>query len=124
MPENSSEVVKLGQACSGKTDSKGLLICDVKAPASGNLILRARTQDGAGNAAVANRETGGRQRLVVRASDNDRIDVLPEKKRYEPGETASFQVRMPFRSGDRADHGRARRRDRYLCAPADGREPV
>ena len=31
-------------------------------------------------------------------SDNDRIDLLPEKKRYEPGETAVFQVRMPFRS--------------------------
>jgi hypothetical protein len=32
------------------------------------------------------------------AQDNDdRIDVLPEKKRYEPGETARLQVRMPFR---------------------------
>jgi uncharacterized protein YfaS (alpha-2-macroglobulin family) len=31
------------------------------------------------------------------ATDNDRIDLLPEKKRYEPGDTASFQVRMPFR---------------------------
>ena len=30
------------------------------------------------------------------ASDNDRIDVLPERKRYEPGETARLQVRMPF----------------------------
>jgi hypothetical protein len=25
------------------------------------------------------------------------MDVLPEKKSYEPGETAKFQVRMPFR---------------------------
>ena len=32
------------------------------------------------------------------AQDNDdRIDVLPEKKRYEPGETARLQVRLPFR---------------------------
>ena len=31
------------------------------------------------------------------ASNDDRMDVLPEKKRYEPGETAVFQVRMPFR---------------------------
>jgi len=29
--------------------------------------------------------------------DHDRIDLLPEKKRYEPGEKAIFQVRMPFR---------------------------
>ena len=31
------------------------------------------------------------------ARDDDRIDLLPEKKRYEPGEKAKFQVRMPFR---------------------------
>ena len=31
------------------------------------------------------------------ASDNDRIDLLPEKKRYEPGATARFQVRTPFK---------------------------
>jgi len=30
------------------------------------------------------------------ASDNDRIDLLPERKRYEPGETARLQVRTPF----------------------------
>jgi uncharacterized protein YfaS (alpha-2-macroglobulin family) len=30
--------------------------------------------------------------------NHDRIDLLPEKKSYEPGETARFQVRMPFRS--------------------------
>ncbi|MFT2658053.1 hypothetical protein, partial [Escherichia coli] len=29
--------------------------------------------------------------------DHDRMDVLPEKRSYEPGETARFQVRMPFR---------------------------
>src|SRR5581483_10748116 len=28
----------------------------------------------------------------------DRMDLIPEKKRYEPGETAVFQVRMPFRT--------------------------
>jgi len=30
-------------------------------------------------------------------SNDDRIDVLPEKQRYEPGETARLQVRMPYR---------------------------
>jgi uncharacterized protein YfaS (alpha-2-macroglobulin family) len=29
--------------------------------------------------------------------NHDRMDVLPEKKSYQPGETAKFQVRMPFR---------------------------
>ena len=97
--ENGSEVKALGSACEGKTDSKGLLICEVKAPASGNLILRAKTQDGQQRVAVANRETwvADGADWWFKASDNDRIDVLPEKKRYEPGENASFQVRMPFR---------------------------
>ena len=97
--ENSSEVKALGSACEGKTDSKGLLICEVKAPASGNLILRAKTIDDKQRVAVANRETwvADGADWWFKASDNDRIDVLPEKKRYEPGENASFQVRMPFR---------------------------
>ncbi|OBV40170.1 alpha-2-macroglobulin family protein [Janthinobacterium psychrotolerans] len=99
--DNSSEIVKLSQACTGNTDAKGLLLCEVKAPASGNLILRASTRDGAGRAAVANRDTwvAGSGDWWFDASDNDRIDVLPEKKRYEPGQDASLQVRMPFRAG-------------------------
>jgi hypothetical protein len=41
---------------------------------------------------------GSRQGELWFEQDNDdRIDVLPEKKRYEPGETARLQVRMPFR---------------------------
>jgi uncharacterized protein YfaS (alpha-2-macroglobulin family) len=97
--ENNSEVKALGGACEGKTDSKGLLICEVKAPASGNLILRAKTVDDKRRVAVANRETwvADGADWWFKASDNDRIDVLPEKKRYEPGENAIFQVRMPFR---------------------------
>ena len=45
--------------------------------------------------------------------DNDRIDLLPEKKRYEPGDTARFQVRTPFKEATalvtRRARGRARR---------------
>ncbi len=28
---------------------------------------------------------------------HDRMDVIPEKRAYRPGDTARFQVRMPFR---------------------------
>ena len=97
--ENSSEIKQLGEACSGQTDNHGLLICQVKAPASGNLILRAKTQDTEQRVAVTNRETwvADGADWWFKTTDNDRIDLLPEKKRYEPGDTASFQVRMPFR---------------------------
>src|SRR4029078_10114997 len=42
---------------------------------------------------------GGRRREKwgFEPANADRIDLIPEKKRYEPGETAKFQVRMPFR---------------------------
>jgi uncharacterized protein YfaS (alpha-2-macroglobulin family) len=97
--ENSSEVKAMGAACEGRTDTKGLLICQVKAPASGNLILRAQTRDGGQHVAMTNREmwVADGDDWWFSATDNDRIDLLPEKKRYEPGDTASFQVRMPFR---------------------------
>ncbi|MDC8760067.1 Ig-like domain-containing alpha-2-macroglobulin family protein [Janthinobacterium fluminis] len=99
--ESSSEVLRLGAACEGKTDARGLLLCQVKAPASGNLILRAKTVDEDRRAAYANRETwvAGSGDWWFNVGDNDRIDVLPEKKRYEPGEEARLQVRMPFREG-------------------------
>jgi len=97
--ENSSKIKEAGPACEGRTNQQGLLICEVKAPASGNLILRARTHDGADHSTSTFQETwvADRSDWWFSATDNDRIDLLPEKKRYEPGENATFQVRMPFR---------------------------
>lgn len=97
--ENRSEIKALGELCQGQTDDKGLLLCDVKAPSPGNIILQASTADTAGNSSSANREVwvAGDKSWWFDASDNDRIDLLPEKKRYEPGETARIQLRMPFK---------------------------
>ncbi len=97
--ENTSEVKRLGDACEGKTDDKGMLFCTVKAPAAGNLILRVKTTDEEGHAAVANSDVwvAGSEDSWFKVTDNDRIDVLPEQKHYEPGQDATFQVRMPFR---------------------------
>lgn len=96
--ENGAEVKRLGAACAGVTDARGLLKCQVQAPVEGNLILRARGADPQGRPAVTQRDVwvGGSAWFSV--TDNDRIDLLPSKKRFEPGEEASFQVRSPFRA--------------------------
>jgi len=97
--ENGSEVKRIGPACEGKTDAKGLLFCDVKPPADGNLILRARTEDEGRRVSVSHADVwvAGSADWWFTASDNDRIDLLPNKKLYAPGEEATFQVRSPFR---------------------------
>ncbi|CUI08383.1 alpha-2-macroglobulin family protein [Massilia antarctica] len=97
--ENSSEITRIGPACQGRTNARGLLRCTVKAPADGNLVLRARAVDGQQRAAVSQRDVwvAGGGEWWYRAGDNDRIDLLPSAKRYEPGQDATFQVRSPFR---------------------------
>lgn len=98
--EHVTEVKRLGGTlCTGTTDAKGLLICEAKAPVSGNVILQAAARDKEGNESAANRDVwvAGSDEWWFEAANSDRIDLLPDRKRYEPGETARFQVRMPFR---------------------------
>ncbi|HTT08948.1 MAG TPA: MG2 domain-containing protein [Gammaproteobacteria bacterium] len=97
--ENREEIKRIGDLCRGETDVHGRLYCEVKAPADGNLILRARTTDAAGNQSYAHRDiwVAGRDDWWYEVGNEDRMDLIPEQKRYEPGDTAVFQVRMPFR---------------------------
>jgi uncharacterized protein YfaS (alpha-2-macroglobulin family) len=97
--ENSTEYKEIGEVCAGTTDSRGLLLCEAKAADSGSIYLLAEAKDAQGNIARAGTSywvsNGGD--LWFAAGNQDRIDVIPEKKTYAPGETARFQVRTPFR---------------------------
>lgn len=97
--EHVTEVKRIGRVCEGKTDAKGLLFCQAHSPVSGEVLLQATAADEAGNRSLAHREVwiAGKGEWWFDVSDSDRIDLLPERKKYEPGETAKFQVRMPFR---------------------------
>jgi uncharacterized protein YfaS (alpha-2-macroglobulin family) len=97
--EHATETRRIGGLCEGKTDQRGLLLCDKTSPISGNLILQAATVDSAGRETTAFRDiwVAGKEDWWFAARDSDRIDVIPEMKRYEPGDKARFQVRMPFR---------------------------
>jgi uncharacterized protein YfaS (alpha-2-macroglobulin family) len=98
--ESSSEIKRIAAVCSGATDAHGLLLCDTRSPVEGDLILRARATDPQGRVAATHREVwvAGDSEGWFAAADHDRIDLLPGQKRYEPGDTASFQVRSPFRN--------------------------
>lgn len=97
--DNRTEVKDLGALCSGATDDRGLLLCEAELNTAGQVDLIASGQDATGHAAQAAASVWvTKQGELWFAQDNDdRIDVLPEKKRYEPGETAKLQVRVPFR---------------------------
>ncbi|MBX3622400.1 MAG: alpha-2-macroglobulin [Rhizobacter sp.] len=97
--DNRTETKDLGLLCSGSTDERGLLLCDAALDSAGQVELVAQAQDGGGNLAQAASSVWvTRQGELWFAQDNDdRIDVLPEKKSYQPGDTARLQVRMPFR---------------------------
>jgi uncharacterized protein YfaS (alpha-2-macroglobulin family) len=98
--EHSMETKKIALLCEGRTDAKGLLICEVTSPVSGNCILQAESTDAEGNKTVTHQEVwvAGKGDWWFEVMDHDRIDLLPEKRHYEPGETAVLQVRMPFRN--------------------------
>jgi uncharacterized protein YfaS (alpha-2-macroglobulin family) len=97
--DHTTEVKRIGQFFEGKTNDQGMVTCEGKSPVSGEVILVAESRDPAGNRTVANQSIwiAGKDEWWFESGDNDRMDVIPAKKRFEPGETASFQVRMPFR---------------------------
>lgn len=96
--EHVAEITEAGELCRGTTGESGTFWCEGAAPAEGELILQASATDAAGHTSGAVHEVWvpGSQ-AWFRVADSDRMDLLPDKRRYEPGETARFQVRMPFR---------------------------
>ena len=98
--ENKTEIKLLGTVCQGNTDAKGYVHCETHSDTDGELILQAHATDSAGNISWVHTDiwVAGKDDWWFDTSNDDRMDVLPEKTRYEPGDTATFQVRMPFRA--------------------------
>ena len=94
-----TEVKRVKSVCQGQTDSKGLLWCEFVSPVSGEVLIEARARDAGGKQAATHSSAwvAGTGEWWFDMSDDDRMDVLPERKRYEPGDKAVLQVRMPFR---------------------------
>lgn len=97
--DNQTETKDLGTLCTGKSDARGLLLCESKLDEAGEveLVVTATDKDGNTSVAASSVWVTRQGELWFGGEDHDRIDLLPEKKSYQPGETARFQVRMPFR---------------------------
>lgn len=97
--ETTRETKRLPTSCSGMTNEQGLVMCDVAPGVSGEVVVRAETADSQQRMAGATTSfwVAGKDEWWFAGTRGDRMDVLPEKKEYEAGETARFQVRMPFR---------------------------
>ncbi|WP_404335602.1 alpha-2-macroglobulin family protein [Sphingomonas sp. MMS12-HWE2-04] len=97
--DNQMKTTKLGATCSATTDAQGLATCQVDPGVSGEVYAVATTKDGAGNVARATQSVWlvGDEDWWFGGDNGDRMDVIPEQTEYKAGETAKFQVRMPFR---------------------------
>jgi len=97
--DNRVETKDLGTVCTGKSDARGLLLCDARLEEAGEveLVVTARDKDGNEAQAASSVWVTRRGELWFGGEDHDRIDLLPERRELRPGETARLQVRMPFR---------------------------
>ena len=98
--DNQMKTTELSDGCSATTDAQGLAQCQVDPGVSGEIYAVATTTDADGNTTRAVRSVwlAGDDDWWFGGDNGDRMDVVPERASYKAGETARFQVRMPFRA--------------------------
>ncbi|MDD5388239.1 MAG: MG2 domain-containing protein [Gallionellaceae bacterium] len=97
---NETRETALPESCAGKSDGKGQFTCTARSEQGGEVLVTAMARDAQGRIAKTTHSywVAGKDEWVFAQDNHDRIDLIPEKKHYEPGQTARFQVRMPFRN--------------------------
>jgi uncharacterized protein YfaS (alpha-2-macroglobulin family) len=97
--DNQNADEDLGEVCTGRSDARGLVLCEAKMTATGEVELIASAKDAQGHEARSAATVWvTRQGEVWFGGDNqDRMDLIPERRQYEAGQVARFQVRSPFR---------------------------
>ncbi len=98
--DNQEKVTEIDAGCTAKTDSLGRASCALDPGISGEVTVVASASDGEGREARAVRSVwlAGEDDWWFGGDNGDRMDLIPEQNAYKAGETARFQVRMPFRS--------------------------
>jgi uncharacterized protein YfaS (alpha-2-macroglobulin family) len=97
--DNQVRTEKLSASCTASTDAQGLAQCAVDPGVSGEVHAVVTAKDADGNVARAVRSVwlAGDDDWWFGGDNGDRMDVVAEQPSYKAGETARFQVRMPFR---------------------------
>jgi alpha-2-macroglobulin len=98
--DNQARTRRVAGGCTTTTDKQGMASCAMSPGLSGEVIVVATTTDSDGNVARAVDSVwlAGEDEWWFGGDNGDRMDVIPEAKSYKAGETAEFQVRMPFRT--------------------------
>jgi hypothetical protein len=98
--DNQMRTTKLAATCSATTDAQGLAQCAIDPGVSGEVYAVATAKDADGNVARSVRSVwlAGDEDWWFGGDNGDRMDLVPEQTAYKAGETARFQVRMPFRA--------------------------
>lgn len=97
--DNHMKTSRLGATCSATSDAQGLAQCALNPGVSGEVYAVATIVDAQGNTARAVQSVwlAGDDEWWFGGDNGDRMDLVPERTEYRAGETAKFQVRMPFR---------------------------
>jgi uncharacterized protein YfaS (alpha-2-macroglobulin family) len=97
--DNQERVTKLSASCHTTSDRQGLAECKLAPGVSGEVTVVARVKDSEGRESRAVRTVwlAGKDEWWFGGDNGDRMDVIPEQPEYKAGDTARFQVRMPFR---------------------------
>jgi alpha-2-macroglobulin len=98
--DNQERVTKLSGGCLARTDKSGRASCKLAPGISGEVTMVARAKDDQGreSRAVQSVWLAGKDDWWFGGDNGDRMDLIPEKTEYKAGDTARFQVRMPFRA--------------------------
>ena len=88
--------------CGTQTNAQGQLNCRFNLQNSGELEITAISTDALGRQAATRTSlwVAGDNEWWFEQGDDDRIDVLADKKHYQVGDVARLQVRMPFREAN------------------------
>ena len=96
------ERVKDAKVTCAAPDKRGMANCSVETPVAGNIIVQISTSDSAGRKAYGQVQASvrGKARGRFLTENSDRIDLIPEKKAYDVGDTAKLEVQTPYQQAN------------------------